>query len=382
MNLKHIELRNFRNYKSLSLDFSSKKTLLIGKNAQGKTNLLESVYYLSSLDSMKAKHDAELITWEEDFSIIKADLIKNDIDLNIEVTVNPPKKKILKVNGIKKSKSSEFLSNLTTVCFSVSDLLLLRGGPEDRRKWLDLAISQLYPAFSERLSKFNKIKIQKNNYLKSLKANINEPCDLLDIWNEQLAITGSNIIYLRLMFLKEMQKTANIKHNQISPNEYLSLVYNSTFMGDINFENFDILTTDRIAEMFKEELNRKRNEEIIRAQSLAGPHRDDISYFINGNDSKKFASQGQQRTIVLSLKLAELELIKNKNGENPILLLDDVLAELDNIRQNFLLNSIDNDVQTIITSVDTLHFEDKFLKDVEIFTIKTDEDNFAFVEKL
>ena len=222
MFIKSLKLKNFRNYCDLDLDFNSKKILIIGKNAQGKTNLLEAVYYLSALDSIRAKSDSELIKWGENFSNIKAEIKKFDIDIDLEVNINPPSRKKLKVNGINKNKSSEFISNISAVCFTVNDLLLLRGTPEDRRKWLDNAISQIFPAYIERLNKYNKIKTQKNNYLKDLKGNINADTSMLDIWNEQLAITGSNLIFIRLNFLHELQKIAVEKHKQISNTENLS----------------------------------------------------------------------------------------------------------------------------------------------------------------
>lgn len=370
MFIKRLEIKNFRNYSDLEIDFNSKKILFIGKNAQGKTNLLEAIYFLSTLDSLRAKTDSELIKWGENISTLRAEIQKFDIDVDLDVTINPPARKKLKVNGLNKNKSSEFISNISTVCFTTNDLLLLRGTPEDRRKWLDLAISQIFPAYLERLSKYNKIRTQKNNYLKELKGNINADTSLLDVWNEQLAITGSNIIYIRLNFLHEIQKIATIKHKLISENETLSMAYNSSIIGDIQTETKFEYTNEYILENFKNKLEEKKAEEIIRAQSVVGPHRDDISYFINENDSKKYASQGQQRTIVLSLKLAELELIKEKINTNAILLLDDVLAELDDLRQNFLLDAIGDSTQTIITSVDTLHFKKEYLEDVEIFEIK------------
>lgn len=368
MFINNIKLKNFRNYEDLDLNFSSKKVLLVGKNAQGKTNLLEAIYYLSSLNSIKAKQDSELIKWNEDFAHLEANFDKCDLTIDLDVTINPPKKKILKVNGIKKAKSSEFISNISAVSFSTSDLLLLRGSPEDRRKWLDLAISQVYPAFLDRLSKYNKIRTQKNNYLKDLRCscNINNDSTLLDVWNEQLAVAGSNIIYLRLNFLKEISKFAQEKHKNIANGEILTLAYETSLIENVS--NSDLSNAEILA-LFKMQLEEKKQEEIARGQSVVGPHRDDISFFINGIDSKKFASQGQQRTIVLALKLAELEIIRNKIGESAILLLDDVLAELDNIRQNYLLNAIEKDTQTIITSVDTLHFDERFLEEVEIFNI-------------
>ena len=369
MFIKSIELKNYRNYKDLKLEFSKEKILLIGKNAQGKTNLLEAMYYLSCLNSARAKTDSELIMWNEQAAKVKALILKEDFEKELEVLISPPKRKELKVNGIKKSKSSEFCTNLSVVSFSVNDLLLLRGVPDDRRSWLDMAISQIYPAYPDRLSKYNKIRTQKNNHLKEIKGNINTDTSLLEVFNTQMAVSGSNIIFLRLKFLKELQKIAMEKHLQIASTEILTTFYNSTVLGDIDFSQQSDFNPEDIAQKFEEKLKERQIEEIIRAQSLVGPHRDDVSFFINDIEAKKFASQGQQRTIVLSLKLAELELVKEKIGDTPVLLLDDVLAELDDIRQNYLLNAIGSQTQTIITSVDTLHFDEEYLKDVEIFKI-------------
>lgn len=369
MFIRSVELKNYRNYKDLSLEFSKDKILLIGKNAQGKTNLLEAVYYLSCLNSARAKTDSELILWEEPFARLKAVVEKNDMEKELDVLINPPKRKEMKVNGVKKSKSADFCTNLSVVSFSVNDLLLLRGVPDDRRSWLDMAISQIYPAYPDMVSKYNKIRIQKNNHLKDIKGNINADTSLLEVFNSQLTVSGSNIIFLRLKFLKELQKIAMEKHIQIAQHEILTTVYNSTVAGDIDFSSENELTVEQIAKQFEQKLSERKLEEIIRAQALVGPHRDDVSFFINGVEAKKFASQGQQRTVVLSLKLAELELIKEKIDDTPVLLLDDVLAELDNIRQNYLLNAIGTNTQTIITSVDTLHFDEEYLKDVEIFKI-------------
>ena len=260
----------------------------------------------------------------------------------------------LKLNKVK-STANDFKLVVKTVLFSTKDLLLLRGAPQDRRDWLDRAISQIYPAYDERLSKYEKIRVQKNNLLKS------EFLDetLLDVYNEQLVITGANIIFLRKKFLKEIERIAQIKHKVISDTEDFALEYTCP--------NDDI---ESICDYLRQELQNRRSEELGRRQSCVGPHRDDIVFKINGIDAVKFASQGQQRTLVLALKLGELEIIKEKTGFSPILLLDDVLAELDENRQNYLLKSIEKDVQTVITSVDTLLFEEEFLKDVQIYSIE------------
>lgn len=373
MFLKSLELKNFRNYNGLKVDFKSNITLITGKNAQGKTNLLESIQYLAALSSNRAKTDNELILWDKNFASISATLKKETVDLELDVILSPPKRKVLKVNGVNKSKASEFIRHLSVVSFSVNDLLLLRGAPDDRRDWLDLAISQIYPAYIDRVQKYNKIKTQKNNFLKEVKGNLQASTELLDVLNLQLAISGSNILYLRLKFLRELLNLAQVKHSEIAQNEILTIVYNSKVLGDFDILNDKIPETEDISKIFEQRLEQRKMEEIIRAQSLVGPHRDDVSFFINNIEAKKFASQGQQRTIVLSLKLSELLLIETKINEKPLLLLDDVLAELDDIRQGYLLDAIGTETQTIITSVDTLQFKETYLEKVDVLKIKAGE---------
>lgn len=374
MFLKKLELHSFRNYKNCSLEFSSNKIILVGKNAQGKTNLLESIYYTSVLNTPRAKSDTELVKMGEELARIKLEVDKFGVDISLEVNISPPKHKVLKVNGLKKTKYSEFLGNLITVNFSVNDLLLLRGSPSDRRGWIDDSISQIYLAYKDRLVKYNKIRTQRNNYLKEFKGNINlNPSQqaMLDVWNDQLTTSGSNLIHLRQKFLKEVQPIANSKHQNITNGEEsLLVIYNSTITDDYDSEKDEILKPDEIKEIFETKLKDRQNEEIIRAQTVIGPHRDDIYFQINGIDAKSFASQGQQRTIVLSLKLAEMDFIRDIIKENPILLLDDVLAELDSSRQNYLLNSIGKEVQTIITTVDISSFKEDYLKDVTIYKVE------------
>ena len=354
MKLTKLSLLNYRNCENIDLKFDSQKVLIIGKNAQGKTNILESVYYLSDLKSQRTSTSSDLIKFNKDMFNINAEVIKNNTEIELNASYNLEKKRELKINNVN-TTSKNFKMVLKTVLFSTKDLLLLRGTPQDRRDWLDRAIVQIYPAYDERLTKYEKIRIQKNNLLKL--DYIDE--SLLDIYNEQLIITGSNIIYLRKKFLKEIEKYAQEKHLLISNNEIFTLNYTCP---ETNIES--------ISEFLKSELNKRKPEEIARRQACVGPHRDDIEFKINNIDAIKFASQGQQRTLVLSLKLGELDIIKTKTGLAPILLLDDVLAELDESRQNYLLKSIETDIQTIITSVDTLLFEEEFLHDVQIFSIE------------
>lgn len=359
MKLLGLELKNYRNCADLKLDFNSAKILIIGKNAQGKTNILESIYFLSTLKSSRTANNIELINFDAEKFELDAEVVKSDTEVSLFYSYDKEKSKEIKINGVK-SRPKDFKQVLKTVLFSTTDLLLLRGNPQDRRDWLDRAISQVYPAYDDRLSKYDKIRIQKNNFLKDAAKTGNFNETLLDVYNEQLVITGSNIIYLRKKFLKEIEKIAVEKHRIISETENLTIKYDCPFGDEI----------DEIAENFKLALAERKLEEMRRCQACVGPHRDDIIFYINGNEAVKFASQGQQRTIVLALKLSELDIITEKTGDEPILLLDDVLAELDDIRQNYLLKSINPQTQTIITSVDTVLFEDEFLKDVKIYKIE------------
>ena len=368
MKLTNLKLTNYRNCKNIDLNFNQSKILIIGKNAQGKTNILESIYLLSSLKTPRTSNNIELINFDGEYFKIEADIIKANTDISLSVLYNNEKKRELKINNVK-SMPKDFKSVLKTVLFSSNDLLLLRGTPQDRRDWLDRAISQIYPAYDDRLSKYEKIRVQKNNFLKECakKGIINDA--LLDVYNEQLSITGSNIIYIRKKFIKEIEKIAQIKHRTISETEKLSINYDCSF----NIQNSNESEIEKIEDIqwsFLNSLEERKIEEERRCQACIGPHRDDIIFYINNQEATKYASQGQQRTIVLALKLSELDIITDKTGDEPILLLDDVLAELDDIRQNFLLKSINANTQTIITSVDTILFEDEFLKDVQIYKIE------------
>ena len=363
MFLKRLKFNNYRNYDCLDFEFSKNKTLFIGKNAQGKTNLLEAVYYLSALFFFRIKKDKELIKFGNEFLNINATVLKSDTDIELDILINPPKNKVLKVNGIKKNKSADFVRVLSTVSFSNSDLLLLRGEPSDRRKWLDNAICQVYPAYLDKINKYNKIRLQKANFLSEFQGvyNLNET--MLDVFNTQLANSSANIMYLRMKFLCELKKIAYEKHMSISKDEELNIEYENTL-------NAEYASVSELSTLAYDKLNEMKTEEIRKGQCLIGPHRDDILFCINNLDARRYASQGQQRTVVLALKLSELDIIQEKINEMPVLLLDDVLAELDNLRQNYLLGAIKDGVQTIITSVDTLAFDDDFLKDVEIVYVE------------
>lgn len=365
MKLLKLRLKDYRNCSDITIDFSGSKNLIIGKNAQGKTNILESIYYLSTLKSPRTSNRLELLNFGKDFFRIEGQILKSDTEIDLSYSYSQDKKRSILVNNVK-TNIRDFKSVLKTVLFSTSDLLLLRGTPQDRRDWLDCAISQIYPAYDERLTKYEKIRTQKNNFLKECAKTGHFNDNLMDVFNEQLSVCGSNIIYIRKKYLKEVERLAIAKHGNISNSENLSLKYDCSFLRDCPDLEISI---SEIQQKFLSSLAEHRLEETRRCQACVGPHRDDIIFYINNQDASKFASQGQQRTVVLALKLSELDIITDKTGEEPVLLLDDVLAELDDLRQNFLLNSINENVQTVITSVDTILFDEKFLKDVKIFKI-------------
>ncbi len=363
MKINKLYLLNYRNYEEVSLDFDKNKTIIVGKNATGKTNLLEAVYFLSNLSSFRTFSDNELVMFDKDFARIKGDILKNETDISLEVWINPGKRKVIKINDIKKTKFVEFKEVLSTVKFTSSDLLIMRGGKKERREWLDEAICQIYPSYSERLQKYTRIKDQKNNLLKKYKQFNIQNTEVLDILNEQLSTTGSNIIFIRKKYISEIKENVKKFHSKMSEGtENLDINYSSNILDEEN------LSVEQIAENFKNKLEEHKEDEINSAKTLVGPHRDDIEFFINDKNCLNYSSLGQQRTVILALKLAEIEFIKEKKQEIPILLLDDVLAELDKERQNFLLSAIDENMQTIITTTDINNFDKNFLEGVEVIS--------------
>lgn len=376
MYLKCLKLLNFRNYEKLEVSFKNKKTIIVGDNAQGKTNLLEAICLLATLSSHRVVSDSEYIQWGKEKGLISGIIDKsNEVTTELDVIINPGVPKVLKVNKIKKNSYNEFLGQLIVVSFSIEDLLLLRGGPKDRRRWVDTAIYQLYPAYYNRLQLYNKIKQQKQALLKSFNKyadNLSSvQINMLESWNEQISVAGSNIVYLREKFLKEIFPVAYKKVYELSAGEDLLKVNYESSLGCTFCCHEDTLpSVEEIKEIYNQRIKLRIEEEIIKGQVMIGPHRDDINFYIGDREAKTFASQGQQRTIVLALKLSELDLIKQALNDEPVLLLDDVLAELDLSRQKFLFESIGSKAQTIITTTDFKLFEGKLFDDIDILKVE------------
>ncbi len=352
MIIKSIELSNFRNYESLDLDFDYGTNILYGNNAQGKTNILEAVSVSGTTRSHKGSKDKEMIRFGEEEAHIKTVVNKKDMDYQIDVHMKKNKTKGIAVNKVPLKKASELFGILNIVFFSPEDLNIIKNGPSERRRFLDSELCQLDKIYLSDLAKYNKILNQRNKLLKDMvfRPDLKET---LPIWDAQLIDYGKRIIKRRKSFVDELNEIVFNIHKQISgEKEELVLKYEP---------NIDDA-------FFHDELNRAKERDMRFCQTSVGPHRDDMQFSVFDVDIRKYGSQGQQRTSALSLKLAEIELVKRNINETPILLLDDVLSELDSSRQNYLLNSI-HDIQTIITCTGLDEFIKNRFKIDKIFNV-------------
>ena len=332
MYVETLALRNFRNYEALDIIFSDKINILYGDNAQGKTNILESIYLSATTRSHKRAKEKDIIRFGEEESHIRLNIKKRDVGHRIDVHLKKIGNKGIAIDGIPIKKSTELFGLINIIIFSPEDLSVVKSSPGERRRFMDMEICQLSRIYYSNLSKYNKVLDQRNNTLKQI-AYRNGVEDVLDVWDDQLVDVGSSIIKERQNFINMLNDVIKEIHkNLTSEGEEIELKY------EPNVES------DNFADVLKE----KRNIDIKNTTTMSGPHRDDFGIFINNVDVRKYGSQGQQRTAALSLKLAEIELVKKIINDNPILLLDDVMSELDSKRREALLNSI-KDIQTIIT---------------------------------
>jgi len=362
MFLTHLQLKNYRNYQELELNFNNQIIIFRGDNAQGKTNILEAIYLLALAKSHRTSKEKELVQWDHSFSVIRGSVKTNRGKTNLEIQLNSKGKKV-KINNLEKRKLSEYIGSFNVVMFGPEDLTLVKGSPQHRRKFLDIEIGQVSPTYIYNLSQYQKIIQQRNNLLKDFSLEKKNKTELLEIWDSQLIDYGAKIIAKRLHFIKMLENWAKEVHAGItSIQEELTIQYKSSFA----------LTNDQeldIKENFYQVLLKNRQQEISRGLTLFGPHRDDLLFYINSIDVQTYGSQGQQRTTALSLKLAEIELINEIVGEYPILLLDDVLSELDQTRQTQLLKTIEQKVQTIITTTSTEGINLTYLEKYSIFNV-------------
>lgn len=351
MFIEKLELKNYRNYEKLDINLSSDVNIFFGDNAQGKTNILESIYLCATASSHRGSKDKDIIRFDNDEAHIKLFTKKREMSYRIDMHLKKNKAKGIAVNGVPVKKISEIFGLLNVILFSPEDLSIIKDGPSKRRKFLDVELCQIDKIYLNNLISYNKILNQRNKFLKDIEKSDN-PDAFLDVLDEQLIMYAKEIIKRRRSFIDELGKIVYDIHSKISDKkENIMMIYKP------NVE-------DRIEDIYF--MNRESDKR-YRTTSI-GPHRDDVIFLNGKEDIRVFGSQGQQRTAALSLKLAEIELVKNRIKDNPILLLDDVLSELDEKRQNHLIESL-KDVQTIITCTGVDDFINKQIGKNRIFKV-------------
>ncbi|MCM1326992.1 MAG: DNA replication/repair protein RecF [Bacteroidales bacterium] len=332
MVIKSIELADYRNYESLDLKFDRGTNILYGNNAQGKTNILEAIYVAATTKSHKGSKDKEIIRFDKEESHIRVYLEKEGVETRIDMHLRKSKSKGIAIDGQKIKKAADLLGLCNVVFFSPEDLGIIKNGPAERRRFVDMELCQLDSFYLYNLNHYNKIVNQRNTLLKDMYMNADLK-ETLNIWDMQLVSYGTKIIERRKLFVEQLNKIIYEIHKKLSGNrEEIHIVY------EPNVET----------EEFENKLKYSKDRDMKAKITSVGPHRDDFSFLVGDVDIRKFGSQGQQRTAALSLKLSEIELVKQITKDTPVLLLDDVLSELDRDRQNYLLNSIGG-IQTIIT---------------------------------
>jgi len=351
--INNIKINNFRNYKELSIELNKGINVFYGENAQGKTNIIEAIFLCSIGKSFRTNKDKELIRFDQDNSSVKIDFEKSDREGNILINIG--NRKNIFVNKIKIKKLSELLGNINVVIFTPDDINILKGGPQNRRKFLDVMISQLRPKYMHLCSLYQKTLDERNSYLKNIE---NQKYDLLEIYDEKLAEYGFEIYKYRNEFIEKIKNKIKKIHKNITNNkENIEIKYTSNCEDKNEYLNL---------------LKERRKLDFIKGYTTKGIHRDDFQIFLNELPVDIYGSQGQHRTAVLSLKLSELQVIYDEIGENPILLLDDFMSELDEFRRTNFLENI-KDTQVIITCTDKIELEEN---DVKMFNIKNGEIKF------
>ena len=396
MYLRSIHLRQFRNYRDQKVIFDAPKTILVGNNAQGKSNLLEAVELLSTLKSHRATRDRDLILDAKPIGQIDASLERQTGIIDLTLTLRNQGRRNVGLNGEPLRRHLDFLSVLNTVQFSSLDLDLVRGSPEHRRDWIDRLVTQLEPVYAHILQQYNQILRQRNAFLRREKDRANRgelPTTAyqlpitnyqlpitnselppitnseLALWDAQLATAGARVIRRRDRVLERLIPLAQSWHRSISSSmEVLDVKY----IPNVEVIQ-ELIARDRlegVRQAFLDKIRERAIAEYYQGTTLVGPHRDDISFTINNTPARQYGSQGQQRTLVLALKLAELQLIEEVVGEPPLLLLDDVLAELDLNRQNQLLETIQERFQTLITTTHLGAFDAQWLQQTQILSVQ------------
>lgn len=347
MKAKSLQLKNFRNYSELELSLSPNINVLLGENAQGKTNIAEALYYAAMGHSHRTTTDSDLIAWDASEARLHLLFERLDVDNTLEFQFQRGKRRIMRKNG-EIIKTKELFGTFNAVLFSPEDLFLIKGAPSERRRFLDSELSQASPAYGHELMQYTRILMQRNNLLKKIKERRAKK-DMLLLWDGQLAESAARIVEKRFLAVKKLNMLANLMQRRISAGkENLSLSYELYGCAEE-----PPCVTSGLIPWYNKKLEESRELDILRGSTSVGPQRDDILLKVNGINLRSFGSQGQQRTGVLALKLSELEFLRSETGEYPILLLDDVMSELDRTRRERLMEFISKErIQTLITATD------------------------------
>ena len=366
MYLDHFVVQNYRNLEKIDTKFDPNVNIFIGKNAQGKTNLLEAIYFLALTRSHRTNTDKELIHFGADYANIMGKVYKSQVNVNLRVLITKKGKKVW-INRIEQPKLSKYVGQLNAILFSPEDLELIKGAPALRRKFMDQEFGQINSEYLFFASKYRQVLAQKNNYLKKLAKGQAKDQIFLDVLSDQLAGIAAEIISRRFKFLEYLSDFASEAYEHISlASEKLTIAYRPSISG--------IKSSDSTEEIYHKVLHNFQKTKIMemkKGTTLSGPHRDDIEFKLNDRNAHLYASQGQQRSIALSIKLAEIQLVYHLTDEYPLLLLDDVMSELDHGRQSALLNYIHGKTQTFITTTDLEGISWEIIKKPKIYHIQS-----------
>ncbi|MBS4201426.1 DNA replication/repair protein RecF [Bacillus sp. FJAT-49732] len=365
MYIEELELKDYRNYHELAISFENNVNVILGENAQGKTNVMESIFVLAMAKSHRTSNDKDLIRWDSEYAKIKGRLQKINGSVPLELLISKKGKKA-KFNHIEQQKLSRYVGNMNVVMFAPEDLHLVKGSPQVRRRFIDMEIGQVSPVYLYDMSQFQKILQQRNNYLKQLQIKKQSDFTFLQVLTEQYIEVAVRVIKKRFEFIQKLEEWAKPIHSGISRGlETLSIQYKPSI------EVSEDTDWSKMVTVFEEKIHSLKQREIDRGVSLIGPHRDEIMFYVNGRDVQTFGSQGQQRTTALSVKLAEIDLIYSEINEYPILLLDDVLSELDDYRQSHLLNTIKGKIQTFVTTTTIDGIDHQTLREATTFNVQS-----------
>ncbi|WP_100011706.1 DNA replication/repair protein RecF [Lentibacillus sediminis] len=364
MHIEQLRLKNYRNYRELDIAFDDKINVIVGENAQGKTNLMEAIYVLAFSKSHRTPREKELIRWDEEFAKAEGRIRKRGQTLPLEITISGKGKKA-RLNHLEQRRLSDYIGALNVVMFAPEDLTLVKGPPQIRRRFIDMELGQIQPRYIYHLGQYQKILRQRNHLLKQLAHRQTQDTTMLQVLTDQLVEHAASLLERRFVFLDLLRKWAGPVHEGISRGlEKLEISYQASI------EVSEEANKEKIEDIYANKFWEIQEKEIDRGTTMIGPHRDDLTFFVNQKDVQTFGSQGQQRTTALSVKLAELELIYHEVGEYPILLLDDVLSELDDFRRSHLLNTIQGKVQTFVSTTSVDGIDHEILNGAEMFHVR------------